>query len=154
MSPHMRSLDLGRAAFTSAGMEDIRSAAANSELVFLEVNRVELAEKDPDAPEPNAPIYKKAAERSSPLELYTRLAANQTKYFPDFKGGPDAFKYGEELRFLKNTPDVRKIDSTYRTADKRKGLPMDTPWEEGDPVWKLIVEDAKRWEEASKNVEA
>lgn len=31
----------------------------------------------------------------------------------------------------------------YRTRDKRLGLPMDQVWKEGDPTWKLIVEDAE-----------
>jgi hypothetical protein len=70
---------------------------------------------------------------------------NQAKYYPHIKEYDD-FLNSEELRFLRNTSDVRQIDSMYRTRDKRLGLPMDSVWEPDDPTWKLIVEDAERWQ--------
>ena len=85
------------------------------------------------------------APKSCSLELRKQLAKNQAKYFPQYNDY-DEFLKSDDFRFLRNTSDVRKIDSMYRTQDKRLGLPMDTAWEDGDPTWKLIIEDAKMTE--------
>jgi hypothetical protein len=31
---------------------------------------------------------------------------------------------------------------------------MDVEWEKGDPTWKLIAEDAKKWEALSEGIKA
>lgn len=74
---------------------------------------------------------------------------NQAKFYPNHKNYDD-FLDSHELRVIRNTADVRKIDSMYRTLDKKLGMPMDTKWEQ-DPTWKLSDEDAKKWEAVSED---
>lgn len=144
LSPSLRSLNLGRTVFTLAGIQEVRSTAAKSELVQFVVNHVQVTNVATGSKD----IYEGTnAPKSCSLEVRNRLVENQAKYFPHIKNYDD-FLNSEELRFLRNTPDVRKIDSMYRTQDKRLGLPMDEPWKEGDPTWKLIVEDAEKWDKS------
>ncbi|KAK0101993.1 NLR, CARD domain-containing protein 3 [Cadophora gregata] len=142
LSPSLRSLNLGRTVFSLAGMQEIRSTAAQSELVQFAVNHVQVTNT---ATTSDGIFEGTNAPKSCSLEVRNRLVKNQAKYYPHIENYDD-FLNSEELRFLRNTPDVRKIDSMYRTQDKRLGLPMDEPWKEGDPVWKLITEDAEKWE--------
>ncbi|CAG8957830.1 hypothetical protein HYFRA_00000170 [Hymenoscyphus fraxineus] len=133
----LRYLNLGRTVFSSEGIQEILSAAAKSELVYLVVHRVDVYVHGMTV------IYEgEAPARSCSLEVGTRMVKNQKKYYPRNKDY-DEFLNSEDFRFLRNTSDVRKIDSMYRTLDKRLGLPMDAVWEEGDPTWKLIAEDAE-----------
>lgn len=148
MLPQMRCLDLGRTAFTASGLEQIRDAVAHSELVFFNVYRVETTDIPTDSESEDATHTTKPIGDSCSLKVRKRLSENQVKYYPHLRGYNE-FLSSEELRFLKNTSDVRKIDSMYRTRDKRLGLPMDSVWEKDDPTWKLIIEDAERWENKS-----
>ena len=50
----------------------------------------------------------------------------------------------QACRFLHNTPDVRLIDSQYRTQDKKLKVPPKQLWDEGDPTWDLILKDAEQ----------
>ncbi|KAG4435606.1 hypothetical protein IFR05_008915 [Cadophora sp. M221] len=144
LSPSLRSLNLGRTVFTLAGIQEVRSTAAKSELVQFAVNHVQVTNVITDSKD----IYEGTnAPKSCSLEVRNQLVANQAKYYPHIEDYND-FLNSEELRFLRNTPDVRKIDSMYRTQDKRLGLPMDEPWKEGDLTWKLIVEDAEKWDKS------
>jgi hypothetical protein len=70
--------------------------------------------------------------KSCSFEVRNRLAKNQAKYYPHIEDYNE-FLNSEEIRFLQNTSDVRKIDSMYR-IDKRLGLRMDQAWEEDDPI--------------------
>ncbi|KAF9207745.1 hypothetical protein BGZ49_010646 [Haplosporangium sp. Z 27] len=147
MLPHLRWLNLGRTALSAEGLQEIRSAAARSELVYLNVHRVQSAHTNSltnDNTEENdgAPVA-----RSCSLEVRNQMAKNQAKCYPHFKDYDEFLRSGD-FRYLRNTSDVRKIDSMYRTRDRRLGLPMDQAWKEGDPTWKLIVEDAKIAERA------
>ncbi|KAG4415444.1 hypothetical protein IFR04_011438 [Cadophora malorum] len=142
LSPALRSLNLGRTVFTVAGIQEIRATAAKSELVQFAVNHVQVTNT---ATASNGIFEGTHAPKSCSLEVRQQLVKNQAKYYPHIESYDD-FLNSEELRFLRNTPDVRKIDSMYRTQDKRLGLPMDEPWKENDPVWKLIIEDAVKWE--------
>ena len=144
LSPALRSLNLGRTVFTVAGIQEIRSTAAKSELVQFVVNHVQVTNTERAS---NGIFEGTQAPKSCSLEVRQQLVKNQAKYYPHIKSY-DEFLNSEELRFLRNTPDVRKIDSMYRTQDKRLGLPMDEPWKEDDPVWKLINEDAAKWEKS------
>jgi hypothetical protein len=132
MTPSLRSLNVGGTIMTDAGVEEIRSAVSRSELVFFQIHCHRVHEGVP-------------APKSCSLELRKQLERNQAKYFPRYKDYNE-FLNSDDCRFLRNTSDVRKIDSMYRTQDKRLGLPMDVAWEDGDPTWKLIVEDAKMTE--------
>ncbi|KAH7384985.1 leucine rich repeat protein [Cadophora sp. MPI-SDFR-AT-0126] len=144
LSPSLRSLNLGRTVFTLVGMQEIRSTAAKSELVQFSVNHVQMT----NTTEATNGIFEGTpAPKSCSLEVRQQLVKNQAKYYPHIENYDD-FLNSQELRFLRNTPDVRKIDSMYRTQDKRLGLPMDEPWKEGDQVWRLITEDAAKWEKA------
>jgi hypothetical protein len=129
MTPSLRWLNVGGTVMTENGAEEIRAAVSRSELVFFQM----YCHRNHDG----AP-----APKSCSLELRNQLAKNQAKYFPRYKDYNE-FLNSDDCRFLRNTSDVRKIDSMYRTQDKRLGLPMDAAWEDGDPTWKLIVEDAK-----------
>jgi Ran GTPase-activating protein (RanGAP) involved in mRNA processing and transport len=130
MKQSLRALHLGRCVFTPEGLQSIREVAGQSEMVYLDVQRVDIGEQKTG---------------SCSLALRTQMAKNQAKYFPHIEDYSN-FLNSEEFRYLRNTSDVRKIDSMYRTLDKRLGLPMDEPWEADDPVWKLITEDALRAE--------
>jgi len=79
------------------------------------------------------------------------VAKNQAKYYPHIESY-DKFLDSEDLRFLRNTSDIRKIDPMYRPRDRRLGLPMDVKWKKNDPIWKLIVEDAESWEKVSEGI--
>jgi len=134
-------LNLGRTCLSEEGIQAIKAAAASSELVYLEVYRVELSTERTNE-DATAEYVGTRAVKSCSLDLRRAMERNQAKYYPHV-GSYDEFLRSEEIRFLRNTEDVRKIDSHYRTLDKRLGLPMDTPWAEGDPTWKLITDDAK-----------
>ena len=145
LSPHMRMLDLGRTVFSEIGFQEMRSTVEKSELVWLEMHRVEIsttkgAKLGQTELHDTVPVIKYCS-----LGLRHALQKNQKKYYPEVEDF-DNFIASEQLRFLRNTSDVRQIDSMYRTRDKRLGLPMDGVWEEGDPTWKLIIEDAQKWE--------
>ena len=86
------------------------NAVARSELVFFNMHRVH----------DNTPKVK-----SYSLEVRQRLAAKQAKYFPASKDYKEFLK-SDDVRFLRNTEDVREIDYMYRTQDRGLGLPMDT----------------------------
>jgi hypothetical protein len=95
--------------------QQIRDTVAQSELVYLNVHRVQL----PDTRAPNrygnTEIYDGAeAPKSCSLEVRNRLAKNQAKYYPHIKTY-DEFLNSENFRFSRNTSDVWKIDSMYRT---------------------------------------
>jgi NLR family CARD domain-containing protein 3 len=132
MIPSLRWLNVGGTIMSNSGVEEIRAAVGRSELVYFNMHQHRTQEV--------APVV-----TSCPLVLRKQLAKNQAKYFPQYKDYNEFLK-SDDLRFLRNTSDVRKIDSMYRTQDKRLGLPMDAAWEAGDPTWKLIVEDAKQAE--------
>ena len=140
MKVSLRLLYLGRTVFSVTGLQDVRDAACKSELVHLEVHRVEVGEVKANFG--MTEVYEGTTlVKSCSLELRNRIVKNQAKFFPHIKNYND-FLNSEDIRYLFNTSDVRKIDSMYRTMDKRLGLPMDEPWEENDPVWKLITDDA------------
>jgi NLR family CARD domain-containing protein 3 len=132
MTPSLRWLNVGGTIMTDSGVEEIKSAVARSELVFFHMHCHRVHDGV-------------LAPKSCSLELRKQLAKNQAKYFPQYNDY-DEFLKSDDFRFLRNTSDVRKIDSMYRTQDKRLGLPMDAAWEDGDPTWKLIIEDAKMTE--------
>ncbi|KAF9435055.1 hypothetical protein BGZ76_006980 [Entomortierella beljakovae] len=137
MLPHLRWLNIGRTALTADGLQEIRSTAGCSELVFLDIHRVVSTDENTRIP----------VARTCSLEVRNQMVKNQAKYYPHIKSY-DEFLGSEDFRFLRNTSDVRKIDSMYRTRDQRLGIPVDQFWEEGDPTWKLIVDDARMAERA------
>ncbi|KAF8929323.1 hypothetical protein EDD21DRAFT_361587 [Dissophora ornata] len=147
MLPHLRWLNLGRTALSAEGLQEIRSAAAHSELVFLDVHRVQSADTNSLTDSNTEEDGGVPVAGSCSLEVRNQMAKNQAKYYPHFKDYNEFLQSGD-LRYLRNTSDVRKIDSMYRTRDRRLGLPMDMAWEEGDPTWKLILEDAEMAERA------
>lgn len=138
MSPHLRCLDLGRTVFTEAGAQEIRSTAARSELVVCAMINVKVTRLKTTIN--GTAIYEAVPTPRSCLHaLHYRLAKNQAKYYPHVRDYAE-FVNSQDLRFLRNTSDVRQIDSMYRTRDKRLKLPADKTWEEDDPTWKLIVD--------------
>lgn len=141
--PSLRSLDLGRSVFSVKGLQEIRTMATCSELVHLNVHRVEITHVKAPA-SGNTEIYEGTAPpKSCSLQVRNHLARNQAKYYPRIRNYDD-FLNSEEFRFLKNTSDVRQIDSHYRTRDKRLGVVQEQTWQEGDPTWKLIIQDAEK----------
>jgi len=130
-SPHMRFLDLGRSSISSLGLARIRQSVSNSSLVYFKLYRVRIPGDD------HAPFY--------PLALRQALFRNVKELFPaqayeDYA----AFEYGEDCRFLRNIPDVRLIDSMYRTRDKMMNVEVDPIWPVGDETWRMVVEDAEQ----------
>ena len=146
MSPSLRWLDLGRTVFSAAGLQEVRSAAGRSELIYLGVHRVKIAGVNTD--KPTKFFDTEPVPKTCSLEVRNQLAKNQAKYFPQFDSYDD-FLNSEECRYLRNTSDVRQIDSMYRTRARRLRITEDSVWEKDDPIWKLITEDAKKWEDGS-----
>lgn len=135
----LRWLNLGHVIFGADAIQQVRTAAAGSELVCFNVSHrppsgIKTARGTPDM-DNNAPVVK-----SCSLEVRNQLVKNQAKYYPHIEDYNDFLK-SEDCRFLRNTSDVRKIDSLYRTRDQRR--PVDQLWAEGDPTWKMIVDDAE-----------
>jgi hypothetical protein len=148
MLPHLRWLNLGRTVLSADGFQEVKSAATNFELIYFNMHRVQITNsKDAE----NGIHDDAPAPKSRSLEIRRQMAKNQAKYYPHIENY-DKFLDSEDLRFLRNTFDVRKIDSMYQTRDKRLGLPMDAKWEKNDPTWKLIAEDVERWEKLSEGI--
>jgi len=148
-SPSMRWLDLGRTVLSATGLQDIRSAVGRSELVCFNAHRVKIAGVNTDGP---TNFYDtEMVPKSCSLEVRTQVSKNQAKYFPQFDNYNE-FLNSDECRYLRNTSDVRQIDSMYRTRARRFHDTEDAVWKDGDPVWKLILEDAKKWEDNSIEV--
>jgi len=146
VSPNLRWLDLGRTVFSAAGLKDIRDVAGRSELVYLGVRRVKIAGLSRDGP---TKFYDtENVPKTCSLAVRTQLSKNQAKYFPQFDSYDD-FLNSEEFHFLRNTSDIRQIDSMYRTRARRLNIKEDSEWEKDDPFWKSIIDDAKIWEEGS-----
>ena len=145
MSPSLRWLDLGRTVFSAAGLQDVRSCVGRSELVYFNAGRVKITGINMDGPTKFYDI--ESVPRTCSLEARNQLVKNQAKYFPQFDNYDD-FVNSEECRYLRNTSDVRQIDSMYRNRAKRLRITEDAVWAEGDPVWKLILDDAKKWDDA------
>lgn len=79
------------------------------------------------------------------LAVRRTLYKNVQKFYPHITGYR-AFQRSNEFRFLRNTPDVRLIDSHYRTANKREDEPNEQYWKAGDPVWAQVLEDAAAYQ--------
>jgi Ran GTPase-activating protein (RanGAP) involved in mRNA processing and transport len=140
MKPSMRWLGLGRTVFSAVGLQEIRSTVAKSELVNFEVHCVEVTAIKTN--QGLCEIYEgEPVTKSCSLEIRKAMTQNQVKYFPKYESYDD-FLNSEDFRFLRNTSNVRKIDSMYRTMNKRLGFTEDPVWEEDDPTWKLICDDA------------
>lgn len=133
--PTLHYLDLERCAFSANGLQSLHDTATTSNLVYFNVQRVHLQNPETN---PDTGI----AVKTCSLGLRNALVKNQQKFYPNIKEYA-AFITSEEFRFLRNIEDVRKIDSMYRTRNKREAVPNEQVWEEGDETWRLIVEDAE-----------
>ena len=113
-------LDLGRTALSSAAVDALRDAVAESKLC------------------PFQAFHAEPGLTCAP-RVRRRLEENVRKHYgTDLK----TFQNGLGLRFLRNTPDVRLIDSVYRTRDTRKGSEgIKQYWNEGDSVWAMVDAD-------------
>jgi Ran GTPase-activating protein (RanGAP) involved in mRNA processing and transport len=138
--PTMRYLGLGRTVFSIAGLQEIRTAVIKSELLHLELYCVEIS-RIRTGHNINGVYEGEFVPKSSSLEVQKALERNLVKYYPKYESYNE-FLYSEDFRFIRNTSDVRKIDSMYRTMNKRQGFTEDPNWEEGDLTWKLISDDA------------
>ncbi|KIW76791.1 hypothetical protein Z517_09235 [Fonsecaea pedrosoi CBS 271.37] len=124
-NPQLRLLDLGRTAFSAQGVEAFRDAVASSTLCHLRAFHGELRES-----------------KDCALRVDQQLKHNTQRFY---NMSTSEFNSGLGLRLLRNTADVRLIDSVYRTRDKRNNFDnVKQYWDEGDPVWAMI--DAK-WNE-------
>ncbi|EPE34371.1 RNI-like protein [Glarea lozoyensis ATCC 20868] len=140
MKPSMRWLGLGRTIFSIAGLQDIRSAVIKSELVTFEVHSIEV-NAIKSGPGLSGEFEGESITKSPSLEVRKALTRNQLKYYPKYESYDD-FLNSEDFRFIRNTSDVRKIDSMYRTMNRRQGFTEESTWAEGDPTWQLITDDA------------
>jgi hypothetical protein len=136
----MRFLGLGRTVFSIAGLQEIRAAVTKSKLLHFEMHCVEVTGIR-TGNDLNGVYEGETIIKSSSLEVQNALERNRVKYYPKYESYND-FIHGEDFRFIRNTSDVRKIDSMYRTMNKRQGFTEESNWEEGDPTWKLISDDA------------
>jgi hypothetical protein len=76
MLPHLRWLSLGRTFFSADGFQEVRSAAANSELVYFNMHRVQIT----NSKDVENGIYDGApAPKSCSLEIRRQMAKNQAK---------------------------------------------------------------------------
>lgn len=116
-NPELRVLELGRTAFSAEAVEDIHDAVASSNLCEFQAFHVNNGQ-------------------SCSLRVRQQLESNVEKFYAT---DLDTFRNGLGLRLLRNTPDVRLIDSVYRTRDKREGSRnVKQYWDEGDPVWAMV----------------
>jgi hypothetical protein len=124
LNPTMRHVDLGRTAFSAAGLEDVKAAVVDSNLCqFRAFRKLEPGEA-----------------MSCPLATRRALEANVKRFYPgeeDYK----SFSNGLNARFLFSPEDVRLIDSVYRTRDQRSDKEVEQFWKDGDPVWELVDGD-------------
>ncbi|KAJ7213410.1 hypothetical protein GGX14DRAFT_79496 [Mycena pura] len=123
-NPSMRYLNLGRTSFSPAGLEDVRGAVTGSNL--CEFHAWVRNERD--------------VEPSRPLAPRRAVEANVRKFYGE-EESYDKWVNGLNARLLYSPPDVRLIDSVYRTRDKRQDKPVEKFWKEGDPVWRLVESD-------------
>ncbi|KAJ7646070.1 hypothetical protein DFH06DRAFT_1270921 [Mycena polygramma] len=123
-NPGMRYLNLGRSSFSVAGLETVRGAVTGSNLCEFHV----WTRNEP------------AVAPSCALEPRRAVEANVRKFYPEAESY-DKWVNGLSARFLYSPPDVRLIDSVYRTRDKREDKPVEKFWKEGDPVWRLVESD-------------
>jgi hypothetical protein len=124
LNPTMRHVDLGRTAFSAAGLEDVKAAVVDSNLCQFRAFR----KLEPDE------------AMSCPLATRRALEANVKRFYPgeeDYK----SFSNGLNARFLFSPEDVRLIDSVYRTRDQRSDKEVEQFWKDGDPVWELVDGD-------------
>lgn len=123
-APTMRHLDLGRTAFSVAGLEQVKAAVVDSNLCDYAAFR----RREPgDA-------------MSCPLATRRALETSVKKFYPE-EESYDSFVNGLGGRFLYSPEDVRLIDSVYRTRDKRGDKEIEQFWKDGDPVWELVDTD-------------
>lgn len=116
-NPRLRLLELGRTAFSPDAVDEIRDAVASSTLCDFQA-------------------YHANDSQSCSLHVRHQLERNVSQFYGT---DLDTFKNGLGLRFLRNNPDVRLIDSVYRTRDKRNGAEsIKQNWDEGDPVWAMV----------------
>lgn len=165
-SPALRFLSLGHIWMNTDEMKIIGDAVIESSLVSFNsnINIVSTEEGVVDIPfdtQEDQPLSEadsvnsstgSALDSDSALDFpsprkYCLLAIRQTLYknvrkfyphIPNYR----AFQRSNEFRFLRNTPDVRLIDSHYRTANRREDEPNEQYWKDGDPVWAQVLEDA------------
>jgi hypothetical protein len=125
--PSMRVLDLGRTALSQPGLQRLNDAVLASNLVQFDAFRIV-------SPTDVAPSCSRA--------VHDALSANARKFYPDDGGADyDTFVSARGAsRMIRNSEDVRLIDSVYRTRDKRKpGKPMGNKyWGEGDVLWERL----------------
>ena len=129
-NPHLRVLELGRTAFSADAVEALRDAVAASDgLCHFSASHAHAA-----------------PEGAGALRVRARLERNVRRLYAM---GLDEFRNGLALRLLRNTPDVRLIDSVYRTRDKRKRAASAKQfWDEGDPVWAMVDGD---WDDGASD---
>ncbi|KAJ7106650.1 hypothetical protein C8R44DRAFT_325921 [Mycena epipterygia] len=124
-NPTMRHVDLGRTAFSAAGLEAVLAAVADSNLCEFQAFR----KLEPRAARPCLLATRKALE------------ANVKTFYPA-EESYESFSAGLGARFLYSPTDVRLTDSVYRTRDNRDKEEVPQFWDEDrDPVWRLVDAD-------------
>ncbi|KAJ7785075.1 hypothetical protein DFH07DRAFT_3204 [Mycena maculata] len=125
-NPALRHLDLGRTSLSPGGLDVLKDAVASSSLCDFHAWRKLGREEAP----------------ACPLATRRALEANVLKFYPR-ETSYDSFVNGMGGRLLYSPPDVRLIDSVYRTRDKReRGVKeVEQVWREGDAVWALVDGD-------------
>ena len=126
--PTLRVLNLGYTALTHPAIETIASSIPNSTLFSYIIDSIYPAVNRPERPRIKREI-------TATLEKNVKVVYGPEMSLSEFNDGP--------LRFLRNTPDVRFIDSVYRNRDmqkaRRKLMMLDKWWDEDDETLRNVA---------------
>jgi hypothetical protein len=146
-SANLRFVTLGHIWLNQSELDTLEAAVVDSNLVHFDAMPVIVPGKPDSEFIAEAQTTSTAYTRNfSFLNIHKALESNVKTHYPQAGGYADFVK-SHEFRFLRNTNDVRLIDSHYRTANKRDGVPNEQYWKDGDGVWKLVVEDAAKYDD-------
>jgi hypothetical protein len=123
----LRYFSLGPTAMSQANVERLSKLLPETKLVFYDVDSIY-----PSTNRKYRPTMKTTIKNT--LERNVKAQYGDDMTYDKFFAGP--------LRFLRNTPDVRYIDSVYRNRDAskaRRGLMvLDKWWDEEDDTLELV----------------
>lgn len=119
----LRSLIVGLANMKQPSLLRIQEAAMASNLIVFDLSRRKTRAETP----------------MTCLKLRQTLQSNYRRFYPDaIESYEDFSSMMGGSRFIRNTQDVRLIDSVYRTRDKRSDQGRQKHWDEHDALWQWL----------------